>query len=813
MKCLTVIFFILLSGFVSSQEVLQTVRGQVVDSETNFPLIGAKVKIVISPEQTLGTICDQEGSFVLKNVPIGKHVLETTSVGYEKNSTTIIVNSGKETVLTISLLESSILGTEVEVIVQKKGETNNEMNTVSGQSFSVEETNRYAGSRGDPARMMSNYAGAQGTDDSRNDIVIRGNSPLGIIYRIEGVSIPNPNHFAISGSTGGPVSILNNKILDNSDFFMSAFPAEYGNSTSGVFDLKLRKGNSATHEFSGQFGFLGTEALFEGPLSKKNKASYLIMGRYSTLTLIDKIGIKYGTDAVPVYGDAAFKFDFPTKKGANISFWGIGGASSIDILISDQTTPSQDAYGEQDRDQYFRTKMFTTGLTYKKAFSSSLFLKTSLSYAFQNQNSQHEYIFRHLAPDNTWVYDADPFNMMGYSFSINTVSAYAALSQKISPKHLIKYGLNIDGYYFAMADSIRADISDSTSVFNHRWDYASNSPDFLMQAFVQWKYKIGAKWTLNTGLHAQYFTFSESISPLEPRVGIKYDFNSSHALALAGGLHSQLQPLYLYTFHQYDSGGNKVLHNKNMDFTKSIHSVVSYTAVLKKSLLFKTELYYQSIYNVPVSIDSSAFSLLNQGSGFARFFPDSLKNTGTGTNYGIEFTLQKFFDKSFFFMTTLSLYESKYIGSDGIERNTDFNGNYIANILVGKEFKLGAGDKHKLALGLKVTYAGGKRYGYVDTISTNLQKEIIFADSAYNELRFPNYFRLDLKVNYTINAKKTTHEFGLDLVNLLDTPNVLGLTYTPNPNNPSQPYTERYQLGFLPLFYYKLDFKVAQGNQ
>ena len=292
MKCILVFCFLILSaGALSAQEVLQTVRGQVIDSETNFPLVGAKVKIVLSPEKILGAICDQDGSFVIKEVPLGKHSIETTSVGYEKNSTTIVVISGKETVITISLLESSIIGKEVEVIGQKKGETNNEMNTVSGQSFSVEETNRYAGSRGDPARMMSNYAGAQGTDDSRNDIVIRGNSPLGIIYRIEGVSIPNPNHFAISGSTGGPVSILNNKILDNSDFFMSAFPAEYGNSTSGVFDLKLRKGNASTHEFSGQFGFLGTEALFEGPLSKNNKSSYLIMGRYSTLTLIDKIGI------------------------------------------------------------------------------------------------------------------------------------------------------------------------------------------------------------------------------------------------------------------------------------------------------------------------------------------------------------------------------------------------------------------------------------------------------------------------------------------------------------------------------------------
>ena len=808
---------LLISGFllsfltfnVISQDVTQTIRGTVMDSETNYPLVGSKVKIILSADNTVGAICDGDGSFTLQNVPLGKHTLIISFVGYETKRLPIVVNSGKESVVNVLLEETMMTGEEVVITSVNQGETNNETSTVSSQSFSVEETNRYAGSRGDPARMMSNYAGAQGTDDSRNDIVIRGNSPLGIIYRIEGVSIPNPNHFAISGSTGGPVTILNNKILDNSDFFMSAFPAEYGNSTSGVFDLKLRRGNTATHEFSGQFGFLGTEILFEGPLSKKSKASYLVMGRYSTLTLIDKIGIKYGTDAVPVYGDGAFKFDFPTKKGAYFSLWGIGGSSSIDILISDQTEPSQDAYGEQDRDQYFRTKMFTTGITYKKPIGKSLLLKTSLAYSFQNQNTQHNYILRHLDTNNTWVYDADPFNMMGYNYDISTVSSYFSINHKVNQKHVFKYGFNVDAYFFSMSDSIRNDISDSSSAYRYRWDYKSTNPEFLVQAFVQWKYNIGEKTTLNAGLHSQYFTFSHSLSPIEPRIGIKFELNPSNTLAFGAGLHSQTHPLYIYTYHKYDNLWNKVLHNKNMDFTKSIHSVISYQLNLKNSLSFKTEIYYQYIYNVPVTVAPSSFSLLNQGSGFARFFPESLENTGTGYNYGIEFTLQKYFDKSFFFLTTVSIYDSKYEGSDGELRNTDFNGNYIANGLIGKEFKVGNKDKHTIALGLKITYAGGKRYGYVDTVATNLQKEIVFLDSAYNERQFTNYFRLDIKINYTLNAKKTTHEFGLDLVNALNTKNILGLTYTPNPDNPSEPYAQRNQLGFLPLFYYKIDFKVA----
>lgn len=786
----------------------QNIRGKVVDSESRYPIVGVKIKLTTETGELLGAISDEKGDFSILNVPVGKQILIISSIGYEGRELPVILTSGRELIVTIDLEEKGITGEEVLVSSQKKGEIINEMATVSAQSFSLEETNRYAGSRGDPARMISNYAGATGTDDSRNDLVIRGNSPLGIIYRIEGVSIPNPNHFAVAGSTGGPVSILNNKFLDNSDFFMSAFPAEYGNSTSGVFDLRVRSGNDLNHEFTGQFGLLGTELLFEGPLSKKSKASYLLLGRYSTLTLMDKIGIKYGTDAVPVYGDGAFKFNFPLNKGGQISLWGMAGTSAISILISDQTEKAQDAYGEQDRDQYFGSNMIVSGITYKKPINAKTFLKTTLSYARQGQYTDHRYILRTLDTiTSTWNYQAEPFNMMGYLYDIGTASAYASINHKINQKHLVKYGINVDAYHFNLVDSIRTNIADSTSSFYYRWNYKSSKPELLVQAFAQWRYKINQRFTLNAGVHSQYFTMSNSISPIEPRVGLKFAATEKSVLAFGAGMHSQIHPLYIYA---YQLQGNTEPHNLGIDFSRSIHTVLSYTTQFKKSMVFKTELYYQYLYNIPVETSPSAFSILNQGSGFSRFFPDTLQNTGTGSNVGIELTVQKYFDNSFFFMTTASLYNSQYIGSDGIQRSTDFNGNYIFNLLAGKEYKVGKQDKNTLAIGLKVTYAGGKRYGTVNQVMTDSLKEIVFLDAGYNEKRFKDYFRLDAKINYTVNAKKITHEFGLDLVNLLGIQNILGLTYTPD--TPALT-SERYQLGFLPVFYYKIDLKVAGNSQ
>ena len=178
----------------------QTIKGKVVDLESQFPLPGVNVQF-IDGDFTSGVATDVNGRFKIEEVPLGRHQIRFTFIGYKPQIQTIVVNSGKEVVLNISIEESTEMLDAFEISANENREVNNEMAIISAQQFSVEETERYAGSRGDPARMASNLAGVQGADDSRNDIIVRGNSPLGVIYRVEGVTIPNPNHFAISGSS------------------------------------------------------------------------------------------------------------------------------------------------------------------------------------------------------------------------------------------------------------------------------------------------------------------------------------------------------------------------------------------------------------------------------------------------------------------------------------------------------------------------------------------------------------------------------------------------------------------------------------
>lgn len=796
--------FIVLAYTCVAQQPSQTVRGQVIDAETRFPLFSVRIDILVSNSETvMNALTDGDGYFTIAAVPVGKHQLIAKALSYDEKTITIEVNSGKELVIELPLQQAFQEEAEVVVTGAKKGETINEMALISAQQFSVAETERYPGSRSDPARMASNFAGVGGADDSRNDIVIRGNSPLGVVWKVEGIDIPNPSHFAISGSTGGPVSILNNKMLANSDFFMSAFPAEYGNSTSGVFDLKLRNGNNEQHEFTGQFGFLGTEILAEGPLNKSGSASYLAMGRYSTLSLFKAIGVQIGTDAVPVYGDGAFKFNWRLKNGGALSLFAIGGASSIDIIISQQDGETAEVFGEGDRDQYFGTSMFVSGLTLKKPVNENTYLTATLAYSQERQYSHHDYLIRSYDSVANSISIDSIYPLMGYEFKIAKASGYFSVNHKIGRKHLIKAGINVDAFLFDMIDSVQ---NIPHTMFINRWNYQGTA--FLIQPFVQWKWRPTKNMAVTAGLHSQYFSQGNAVSYAEPRVGWRLDLKGNQAIFAGAGMHSQTQPMYTYFYHRFDTDGNKIYDNDQMGFSRSLHTGIGYEKTFKSRLNVKTEAYYQYVYDVPVTVAPSAFSLINMGSGFARFFPEKLMNTGDGYNYGIELTIQKYFDKSFFFLISATAYDSKYRGSDGILRNTSYNGTYIANFLGGKEFKISP--RQVISVGAKVTVAGGKRYGFVDVDQSNLLNEIIFVDSAFNERQFKDYFRADLKVSWKLNTEKVTHEIGLDLVNILNTENLLSLTYAPNLIDPTQePVAVKTQLGFLPIFYYKIDFKLA----
>lgn len=767
-----------------AQNNLQKIRGVITDKLSQTTLPGAAVQI-INRADNKGTTSDENGNYTLSDLSPDRYELKISYLGYKDvQLSNIVITSGKETILDIEMEEKVTDLNEVVVTANSKEKTINNLTPVSARTFSTEEVNRYAGGRSDPARLAANFAGVSAPDDSRNDIVIRGNSPVGVLWRINGMNVTNPNHFATVGTTGGAVSALNTNLLKSSDFLTSAFPAEYGNATAGVFDLGFRSGNSQKRETTLQAGLItGLEATTEGPINKEKGSSYLVGYRYAVAGVAQAVGVDIGTTALPSYQDLSFNVNSGTTKLGRFTLFGILATSSINI----EGGNSSSLYGNGGGHD-LSSQIGIVGLKHFKQLNSKSYFSSNIGLNYSN-SEQSDYGFDRQISES-FINQENNVAKTGYNFS-------TSFNSKINSKLFLKIGIQDEliglNLYFRTKDRIDSD-------WKQIWDY--NSYTNLVQAYAHVKYSFNDQLTLNAGLHSQLFSLNNSVS-LEPRLGLKYDINGKSSLNFGYGLHSQMQPINVYFLQSQNADGSYSYNNKDLDFTKSHHFVVGYDLQPFKDWRLKTEVYYQSLYNVPVNTFSSSYSMLNTGAGFKSDLEDNLTNSGTGTNYGAELTIEKFFSKGYYGLFTSSVYSSKYKGSDGIERNTAFNGKYVFNILGGKEWKVGSDKRNKISTDLKYTYAGGRAYTPIDLTASNSTGHEQLSTDAYSAF-YPNYFRLDLKASYTINSakKKLSHSFSLDLQNVTNHKNVFSQSY----DDRSKEINTTYQLGFFPNFVYKIQF-------
>ena len=792
MKKLVFLISIALASQAIAQNITQNIRGQVIDKFTKAPLPGASI-LIKGSNPPVGAASDFSGKFVLKDIPVGRVVLEVTFIGYESlEIPNVNLTSGKEVVLVIEMDESIESLQEITLTAEESNlRTENEMVTLSGRTFSIEETQRFAGARNDVARMATKMPGVRGTNDAVNDIVIRGNAPSGLLWRLEGLDIPNPNHFGKTGASGGPVSMLNNNVLRNSDFLTAAFPAQYGNALSGVFDLKMRTGNSDKHEFLGQIGFNGFEFGAEGPVSRSSGSSYLVNYRYSVLGIMKAMGMDFGTGAaVPEYQDLTFKLHFPMKNGQNLSFFGLGGISKVDFVVDPENIDDENFYGEGKTNTHSRTTTGVIGANYYKSFGSKTLLNIQASAGTLIDGDYLDTL------DNNF----NPHSYFGMDYRNATVALNAHLSTKLNSKNNVRFGFYGTLIHLDMMDSVyRYDFDRFVTLTDIR------GQSFMVNPYVEWQYRPAQRWKINAGLHSRYFHENSSFT-LEPRVGVNYNVNEKNDLKVAYGLHSQTPAVYLFFREVTLSDGTQYRPNTDLGPTSSHHFVVGWDHQLKPSLRFRAEAYFQSIYNAVIDQNTSAFSLLNVGS-FDFFIPDSLENGGPGTNYGIDLSLEQFMNNGMYYLTSVSLYQSKYSGSDGVERNTAWAGDFVVNLVGGKEFNLNknkenARTRTSLTVDLSLTYAGGQRYTPID-VEESEKRGITVPDfdQAYT-LQYPNYFRTDLRVGFKIQGKKVSQEWALDIQNLTNQQNIQFSRYNPNTGE----IDFIYQIGILPIMQYRIHF-------
>lgn len=791
MKRITfLLLLIIASSTIHAQQITQTIRGKVVDIQSQYPLIGANV-FVIDSEPFIGITTEIDGTFKLENVPIGRVSLKITSIGYKPATMNNLALSGaKEMVLQISLQEDISSIAEVEIVAKSnKKETLNKMATVSARTISVEEAGKFAGSLNDPSRMAQNYAGVSGASDSRNDIIIRGNSPLGVLWRMEGIDIPSPNHFSTLGATGGPVSMLNLNNLANSDFMTSAWSADYGNALSGVFDLKLRNGNNQKREYLAQMGFNGVELGAEGPFKKGRQASYLINYRYSTLAIFDLLGMDLGLGtAVPQYQDITFKFNFPTKKNGVFTMWGIGGTSFIEFEASGDEADSTNLFSNANESSNFGSQTGVVGMSYKHFFNELTFSELILSASSTNTTGTIDSV----------GLDESLTNKFGFDKTQVKYAANFKINKKLNKKNTFTLGVIGEDYVTNVIDSAFTHIDPLSASPQYHIISNNKGNGILLQSYINYQHRFSQELTLNAGIHSQHFLLSES-NTVEPRLGLKYAVNDRSTLNIGAGIHSQLQPIIIY-YVEEEVNNNIEFPNQKLGFSKALHTVLGYDFSFGENMRLKSEVYYQYLYDIPVDTSSSSFSMLNEGAGFSIPNGTGYMNEGTGQNYGAELTLEKFFSQGYYFLVTASVFDSKYKGSDGIERNTAFNSNYVMNVLGGKEFEL----KKNRTIGFdtKITYSGGKRYTPIDIASSQLYNtEILFTDQKYTQQHKP-YFRADLKFTFKVNYKKITSIMSIDLQNFTGQQNIFQTGYNTNTGEIGTVY----QRGFFPNFDYKILF-------
>jgi hypothetical protein len=742
--CFLVILFLLVLNLLISnaQNLTQTIRGKVVDKETQGSLPSATV-VIEGTNPLLGTATDTSGYFIIKGVPLGRYNLKVSFLGYEQLIINeVLIGSGKEVVLNVELKES-LKNLDEVVIKSTKGETSNSMAIVSARQFSVEEAGRYAGGFDDPVRLASSFAGVAGSLGS-NGIVIRGNAPKGLLWRMEGVEISNPSHFAdVTGLGAGALTALSSQMLRNSDFYTGAFPAEYGNALSGVFDIKLRTGNTEKRECTFQVGGIGIDFSSEGPFKKGGKASYLFNYRYSTLALFAPI--LPAEMGILKYQDLCFKLNFPTKSLGTFSIWSI---SALDHqgrkAISDSTKWKSDT----DREDY-NTDLFmgAIGFNHLLIFGSKTYINTTFAPTGNGLSYKTDSYDRNLIllPDEklnnkTWKYTLTSF-----------------VNHKFNSRLTNKTGFIINRTQYNI------DIQSNENNNSVLMTYAKEKgKSYLIQGFTQLKLDLSKQIVVNFGLHTQFFALNKHYS-IEPRLGFKWNYSSKASIGFSYGLHSQNEQLNYYLV-QKNSGGKMVEPNKNLDFSKAHHFVLSYEIRISEILALKIEPYYQKLYDVPV-IPGSYYSLQNLEKGL--FFNDSLINAGKGSNKGVDLTLERYLKNGFYYLFTASVFDSKYTGGDHIERNSRFNKQYVFNLLAGKEWIYGKNKNKIISVNVKFNYMGGDWYNPINVNASMDNRSIVEDLSRAFEERKPDAKILSFSFIYRKNHPKHSDIWSLNLINAL----------------------------------------------
>ncbi len=777
--------------FLTQAQATQVIYGEVTDNLTGKPIKNVSIELLNYVPLKVA-ISDENGQFKLEDVPIGKHRLLATHENYDIVVVPdVSVTSGKQVKLDIGLEELVINMNEVVIATSSKKTTrdqpNNSMALLGIRSFNIEDVRRYSGSRNDPSRLAANFAGVHIGNDIENGIIVRGNSHLNVLWQLEGMPIPNPNHFSLAGLVSSLWPMINTNLMSNSDFLNGAFPAQYGNTTGAVFDVGLRSGNRNIYEGTIQFGYTGLEAGFEGPISKKDGSSFVFSYRYSIYDLLQTAGLTLPTALIPNNQDLSFKVDFGNSKRGNFSIFGLGGSGLFDLAPDD--LDSNDVANQFARIIRVQKDLGVLGMKYRLFLSSE---KKSYWQTTLGGSVEREYY-----SEDTLTADDQRNTVLNNDLENTNITLASFVNFGFNYNHTLRLGVTET---FTQTNSKLQD-----QLFNQGFrDYEGGT--LLSQVYAQYLVRIGKKLKINVGVNAQHLLLNNSLG-IGPRFALSWQPLSSHKFSLGYGLHHQTQPLMLYFNESEDANGVLQPVNRNLGFTQAHHFVGAYDWAILDNWRLRFEGYFQYYTNVPITTYSSTFSGVNMGQELELLYLTDLVNEGFARNYGLELTLEKFFSNDYYGLFTASYMNSKFQGSDQVWRFTPYNRTFVLNFLAGKSFKIGPKRNNFFTIDANFIYTTGPSYTPIDLEeSKRFGFEVRQWDFAYERLG-KDYLRADLRIGAQFNNSKRniSHRIFLDIINIT---NLFGRVNKLQPlyNSATQTVEEVDQLGFFPDLTYRLTF-------
>jgi len=737
-RVLLLFHFICIYYSINAQVYKQSIKGKVIDKVTLKFIPGVKVVLSSNGTDINSIKTNDAGYFELDNIDVGTYdLLFDHPMYFPEMKLSVLLTSSRSAIIEVALQKRFEVLEEVTILPEaNKNEVQNDMSTQSAMSIDAKTARKIAGGLDDPIRVAANFAGINSNGSfSDNFISVRGNSPRALKYYFDGLELPNPTHFARVGSSGGTFTIFSLRLLDNSDFFSGAFPAEYCNSIGGIFDVNFKKGNASNHEFAFEVGTLGIDVSSEGPINAHKKSSYTTNFRYATIGLARLIG--YPTQ--PTYTDFAFSLNFPIDEKSNLKIYSINGLS--DRLREAERDIS---LWEEGLDRYeltLNSKLFSIGSTYSRLVGKNALFKLAALTAYTNQQDNRVFLLHDLTeiPRGINEYSTVPLNL--------------AASLKQSYKNtLLKVGVSTNFVhhkydYYATIDTTNFTLPDNKKSGN----------TVQTNAYLQSKVALNKYLNLTAGLSATHHNINNEVVA-EPRIGLIYTGQKNNRFSIAYGKHSQF-----YEFSVYDFRNEGVPTNLNLKATKAHHFGMAYSTKLLQQNLH-IEAFYQQLYDVPVEANGT-FSLINLSElNELR----TLANDGKGRNYGVDLSIEKHSLNNWYYNINASYIKSLYTGGEGVWRSTEFDFNYNIKLLAGKDFVVGKRKNKKNNLSINTTFSaiGGRPYTPLDLVASSKVQSTIYNESVAFSEREEGLLVLDFTVVYQTNKAKRSAFWAFQIKNL-----------------------------------------------